>query len=73
MEARENGDIDENITVPFITVIADGAWCKRSYRTAYNARSGAACIVSQRTGKLLFLEVIIYVLKLDRLFIVHED
>ncbi|CAH1103019.1 unnamed protein product [Psylliodes chrysocephalus] len=42
--ARENGEVDEN-GIPQITVIADGAWCKRSYRSAYNAHSGAACIV----------------------------
>ena len=54
--AKENGDVDEN-DIPMITVIADGAWCKRSYRSAYNARSGAACIVGQRTAKLLFLGI----------------
>lgn len=37
--AIENGDVNEN-GVPMITVIADGAWSKRSYRTNYNALSG---------------------------------
>lgn len=37
--AIDNGDINEN-GIPLITVIADGAWSKRSYRTNYNALSG---------------------------------
>lgn len=37
--AIDNGDVNEN-GVPMITVIADGAWSKRSYRTNYNALSG---------------------------------
>lgn len=56
MLAKENGEVDAN-GIPQVTVIADGAWCKRSYRSAYNAHSGAACIVGQRTGKLLFLGI----------------
>jgi len=27
--------------IPHITVVADGSWCKRSYRTQYNSLSGA--------------------------------
>jgi hypothetical protein len=54
--AIESGNVDEN-NVPLITVIADGAWCKRSYRTNYNAKSGAACIVGEKTGKILFLGI----------------
>lgn len=54
--ARENGEVDQD-GIPQITVIADGAWCKRSYRSAYNAHSGAACIVGQKTGKLLYLGI----------------
>lgn len=37
--AKDNGDVNEN-GQPMITVIADGAWSKRSYRTNYNALSG---------------------------------
>lgn len=33
------GDINEN-GIPLITVVADGAWSKRSYKTNYNALSG---------------------------------
>jgi hypothetical protein len=54
--AIESGNVDEN-NVPLITVIADGAWSKRSYRTNYNAKSGAACIVGEKTGKILFLGI----------------
>ncbi|XP_071051459.1 uncharacterized protein [Onthophagus taurus] len=37
--ALEHGDVDEQGT-PLLTVIADGAWSKRSYKTNYNASSG---------------------------------
>ncbi|XP_022904610.2 uncharacterized protein [Onthophagus taurus] len=54
--AKEAGDIDED-GVPYITVIADGAWSKRSYGLNYDAASGVACIIGQRTSKLLYLGV----------------
>lgn len=53
--AKEVGDFKNGY--PAITVIADGAWCKRSYGVNYNASSGVGCIVGQRTKKLLFLGV----------------
>lgn len=37
--AIANGDVNED-GVPMITVIADGAWSKRSYKSNYNALSG---------------------------------
>ena len=37
--AIERGDIDGN-GVPFITVVVDGSWAKRSYRTNYSSLSG---------------------------------
>lgn len=37
--AIEAGDVDLD-GVPFIAVVADGSWCKRSYRTMYNSLSG---------------------------------
>lgn len=37
--AIEHGDVNKN-GVPMITVVADGAWSKRSYRSNYNALSG---------------------------------
>jgi hypothetical protein len=36
--AIENGDINSN-GIPMITVVADGAWSKRSYKRNYNATS----------------------------------
>lgn len=37
------GDIDTDGT-PLISVVADGSWCKRSYRSTYNSLSGAVSI-----------------------------
>lgn len=37
--AIERGDINEN-GIPLITVVADGAWSKRSYKSNYNALCG---------------------------------
>lgn len=37
--AIERGDVNKN-GVPLITVVADGAWSKRSYKSNYNALSG---------------------------------
>ncbi|CAI6372565.1 unnamed protein product [Macrosiphum euphorbiae] len=51
--AIDNGDVNEN-GVPMITVIADGAWSKRSYRTNYNALSGVGCIVGAKLKKSFF-------------------
>lgn len=39
----ESGNVDEN-EVPLCTVIVDGQWSKGSYRTKYNAFSGAVKI-----------------------------
>lgn len=38
--AIQNGNVDK-CGVPMCTVIADGQWSKRSYRTKYNSFSGA--------------------------------
>nr|XP_022903354.1 uncharacterized protein LOC111415749 isoform X2 [Onthophagus taurus] len=54
--AKENGDIDK-FGVPLLTVIVDGAWSKRSYKTNYNALSGVACIIGMRTKKIVFLGI----------------
>lgn len=42
--ARENNELDSD-GVPLITVVADGAWCKRSYRTNYSSLSGVVSIL----------------------------
>lgn len=39
--AIANGNIDESTGVPMCTLIADGQWSKRSYKTKYNSFSGA--------------------------------
>jgi hypothetical protein len=40
--AIQHGDIDG---VPMITVVADGQWSKRSYKTKYDALSGVVNII----------------------------
>lgn len=54
--AEQKGDTDEN-GLSCITVIADGAWCKRSYKTNYDALSGVGCIIGEATRKVLFMGV----------------
>lgn len=54
--ALEAGDVDSD-GIPFTTVIVDGAWAKRSYKTNYNALSGVACIIGYRTKKILYVAV----------------
>lgn len=54
--ALDAGDVSVDGT-PMITVICDGNWAKRSYRKNYNSLSGTACIIGQRTKKVLFLGV----------------
>lgn len=41
--SRELGEVDED-DVPLVTVVADGAWSKRSYSVNYNATSGVVSI-----------------------------
>ncbi|KAF2901210.1 hypothetical protein ILUMI_04977 [Ignelater luminosus] len=45
--AKEHNIVDKN-GIPCIIVVADGCWSKRSYKTNYNAFSGAALIVGLR-------------------------
>lgn len=54
--AIKTGSVDKD-GIPLITVVADGCWSKRSYRTNYSALSGAAAIVGQHTGKVLYLAI----------------
>lgn len=51
-----NGDVD-NDGCPLISVVADGSWAKRSYKSGFSSASGAACIVGLKTKKVLFLGV----------------
>ncbi|KAL4123062.1 hypothetical protein QTP88_015294 [Uroleucon formosanum] len=39
------GDVDVDGT-PLVTVVADGSWCKRSYKTMYNSPSGMVTIAN---------------------------
>ena len=43
--------------VPYISVVADGGWSKRSHKHSYNAKSGVAVIFGLHTKRLLFLGV----------------
>lgn len=46
--AREQNEVDKD-GVPLITVVADGAWCKRSYRTNYSSLSGVVSSLPHTT------------------------
>ncbi|XP_039279476.1 uncharacterized protein LOC120350390 [Nilaparvata lugens] len=43
-EAIKRGDVDSD-GVPLLTVVADGCWAKRSYRTNYNSLSGVVSLL----------------------------
>lgn len=54
--ALQNNEIINGI--PYITVIGDGSWMKRSYRTGrYDSLSGVGVICGARTGKVLHMAV----------------
>ncbi|XP_042913216.1 uncharacterized protein, partial [Parasteatoda tepidariorum] len=52
--ARQREDVDSD-GIPLLTVIVDGTWGKRSYRTNYSSLSGAAAIIGYHTEKVLYL------------------
>nr|CAI5852470.1 unnamed protein product [Callosobruchus analis] len=54
--AIEKGHIMPDGT-PYITVIVDGGWSKRTYGHGYNAASGVGIIIGAETKKPLFLGV----------------
>ncbi|XP_029342286.1 uncharacterized protein LOC103310448 [Acyrthosiphon pisum] len=54
--ALEAGDVDID-GIPMCPVVADGQWSKRSYKTKYDAYSGAATIIGYRTKKVLFVGI----------------
>lgn len=62
--AIESGNIDEH-GVPFCTVIADGQWSKRSYRTKFNAFSGALRNIEilNKNEYLCYINLIIIIYK----------
>lgn len=49
--ALDRNDIINGI--PYITVITDGNWMKRSYGNAYNSLSGMGIIIDYHTEKFL--------------------
>ncbi|XP_011687473.1 PREDICTED: uncharacterized protein LOC105449787 [Wasmannia auropunctata] len=60
------GDVEKQIAlarnetingVPYITVVADGSWAKRSYGTTYDSLSGVGAIIGYRTKKVLFVGI----------------
>jgi hypothetical protein len=59
--AIANGDIIEfekdgrKEKIPWITVIVDACWAKRSYRKFYNSLSGAGSIIGAYTKKVLWI------------------
>lgn len=65
-----NGEIDKE-GYPVITVIADGSWAKRSYKSGFSSASGTGCIVGLRTKRYYFLafatHTVVYVLMSQRL------
>ena len=54
--AVELGEVSKD-GIPYITVVTDGAWSKRSYNVNYDALSGVGSIVGYRTSQLLYLGV----------------
>lgn len=53
--AINSGNVDENGT-PLCTVVTDGQWSKRSYKTKYNSFSGAV----RNNSFYFFVPIIIY-------------
>ncbi|KAK5649738.1 hypothetical protein RI129_000767 [Pyrocoelia pectoralis] len=54
--AIENGNVNADGT-PYIHVICDGGWAKRSYGHGYSSSSGVAVIIGAETKKILFVGV----------------
>lgn len=55
--AIDRGDVDPIDGIPFITVVTDEAWSKRSYNRNFTALSGVGAIVGAYTGKVLWIGV----------------
>ncbi|XP_039290407.1 uncharacterized protein LOC111056373 [Nilaparvata lugens] len=63
---KENADEEKRLAlekgnmfhgVPFITVIGDGGWAKRSYGHGMNSSGGVGVIIGAETKKILFIGV----------------
>lgn len=55
--AIARGDVDEEDGIPFIKVVTDACWSKRSYNKNYTSLSGTASIVGADTGKVIWIAV----------------
>jgi hypothetical protein len=57
-KAFETGDIIKIGTeeLPFITVVVDGGWAKRSYGHSYSSNAGVAVIIGAKTRNVLFAD-----------------
>lgn len=55
--AIARGDVDPIDGIPFITVVTDECWSKRSYNKNFTALSGVGAIVGAYTGKVLWIGV----------------
>lgn len=53
--AIDAGHVEQGFS--YITVIVDESWAKQSYGHTYSSLSGAACIIGQKTKKLLYVGV----------------
>jgi len=55
--------------IPLITVIADGAWSKRSYKSGKNTLSGIVSILSDFLKKLFRSSIIFFFFLLDACYV----
>nr|XP_034194696.1 uncharacterized protein LOC117610952 [Osmia lignaria]XP_034194697.1 uncharacterized protein LOC117610952 [Osmia lignaria] len=56
--AIARGDVLAGYNIPWIPVVADGSWMRRSYRGGdYNSLSGVGAIVGYHTRKVLYINV----------------
>jgi len=57
-EVEKQLAVERNDTIngiPYITIVADGSWMKRSYGNAYNSFSGIGVIIGYHTKKFFSL------------------
>ncbi|KAE8750852.1 hypothetical protein FOCC_FOCC002280, partial [Frankliniella occidentalis] len=53
--AKQEGRVDPEDNMPFTSCKTDGGWCARTYGHGFDAKSGVAVSISQRTGKIMTL------------------
>lgn len=59
-EEKRAAAIEGNVTetgLSRVTIVVDGVWCKRTYGHGFDARSGAAVIIGEKSKKVLFANV----------------